>query len=53
MKRNINHIETVMGLEKRLKIEEKEELAKPNEENKVMTATEVDLKPVNSRTFEI
>jgi hypothetical protein len=40
-----------MSLEKRLKVEENED--ENQVEDKVMTATEIDLKPVNRRTFEI
>ena len=53
LKRKINHIETVMGLEKRLKVEDKDDTSKQGEDNKAITATEIDLKPVNNRTFEI
>lgn len=42
-----------MGLEKRLKVEEKDDTSKQGEDNKAITATEIDLKPVNNRTFEI
>lgn len=42
-----------MGLEKRLKVEDQDDQSKINIENKTVTATEIDLKPVNNRVFEI